>query len=367
MATLKTKTINSEIVYLLDEGTKIFSGIAFKGKLTAEKLLSLPLETIKRIKNDIGFLCQNPSPTAFYAQRRHQSLSDFFRSEISRQKENGKFRTAEIYASAMRSFQKFTGNDITFSDLTPKLIKGYELHLSESDLTQNTIGFYMRALRAVFNKAVKQGLTEDNRLFDNVFTGIDTTVKRSIKITEIKKVSEYQPDNGDCLKQFARDIFVLSFLCRGMSFVDIAALKKSDIKNGILTYHRSKTGGTISIKIEPAIQKILNRNPSQNKYLLPIIKDENSNFRRQYLSTYHTVNIALKEIGKNLHISTPLTMYVARHSWASIANASNIPLAVISKGLGHRNQSITEIYLSEIDDNEVDKANKKLINLLSRE
>ena len=64
MATLKTKTINSEIVYLLDEGTKIFSGIAFKGKLTAEKLLSLPLETIKRIKNDIGFLCQNPSPSA---------------------------------------------------------------------------------------------------------------------------------------------------------------------------------------------------------------------------------------------------------------------------------------------------------------
>lgn len=363
MNSITLKTLNSEIVYCLDNGCKIRSGIAFDGNLTPENLLTLPLETIKQIQADMDFLSQNPCAADFYARNKQMSVFDFFLTEINRQRDNGKLRTAEIYASAMRRFRKYLGKDIPFSNLTAKVIKSYESYLTESGLTQNTIGFYMRVLRTIYNKAVAQGLTKDSKPFQDVFTGVCKTKKRALPLDKIQEIKELNL-SATPKAEFARDVFLFSFYCRGMSFVDIADIKKADIKNGVLTYIRRKTGRPISIKIEPPIQEIINKFPSSNKYLLPIIKDETAAFRPQLLSASHTINAALKSVGETLGLHIPLTMYVSRHTWASLANTHNIPLAVISKCLGHSNQLVTQIYLDEINDEEADKANLEVINLL---
>lgn len=360
---MKLISLKSEIFYVLDNGDKICSGIAFEGKLTPENLLTLKIETIRQIQSDIDVLTRNPCAAEFYSHRKQQSVFDFFLCEIHRQRDNNKPRTAEIYASTMRSFQKYLGKDISFNELTSNVIKDYERSLTESGLTRNTIGFYMRALRSIYNKAVAQRITEDNEPFKDVFTGVCKTKKRALQLDKIQEIKELDL-SATPKAEFARDVFLFSFYCRGMSFVDIVALKKTDIQDGVLTYIRRKTGRPISIKIEPPIQEIINKYPSSNKYLLPIIKDETTAFRPQLLSASHTINAALKSIGQTLGLPIPLTMYVSRHTWASLANTHNIPLAVISKCLGHSNQLVTQIYLDEINDEEADKANLEVINLL---
>ncbi|MCR4560843.1 MAG: site-specific integrase [Bacteroidales bacterium] len=363
MNSITLKTLNSEIVYCLDNGCKIRSGISFSSNLTPENLLSLPLETIKQIQADMDFLSQNPCAADFYARNKQMSVFDFFLTEINRQRDNGKLRTAEIYASSMRRFRKYLGKDIPFSNLTGKMIKSYEAYLAESGLTQNTVGFYMRVLRTIYNKAVAKGIVDRSDIFKGVYTGVSKTKKRALPLDKIQKIKDLDL-SAKPKTEFARDVFMFGFYCRGMSLVDIAALKKTDIKDGVLTYIRRKTGRQISIKLEPPIMEIINKHLSSNKYLLPIIKDENAAFRPQLLSASHTINAALKSIGETLGLPIPLTMYVSRHTWASLANTHNIPLAVISKCLGHSNQLVTQIYLDEINDEETDKANETVINLL---
>ena len=72
----------------------------------------------------------------------------------------------------------------------------------------------------------------------------------------------------------------------------------------------------------------------------------------------------MKRISDRLKLQYPLTMYVARHSWASIAKNNNIPLAVISEGMGHDSETTTQIYLASLENSIIDKANKKIIDLL---
>jgi transposase len=159
-------------------------------------------------------------------------------------------------------------------------------------------------------------------------------------------------------------MFMFSFYTRGMSFVDMAYLKKSDLQNDILTYRRRKTGQELSIKWEKCMAEIVAKYPDNHiNYLLPIIK-EKENERKQYDNALHLVNYRLKDLSKILKLQRPLTMYVARHSWASAAKAKNVPLSVISEGMGHDSEATTQIYLASLETSVVDKANKMILGLL---
>lgn len=104
----------------------------------------------------------------------------------------------------------------------------------------------------------------------------------------------------------------------------------------------------------------------QSVFLLPIIIREDGTERKQYLNRMLLINKYLKRIAELAKINIPLTMYVARHSWASIAQAKNIPMKAISLGMGHDNEETTRIYLSSIQTNVIDNANYKILNLLNK-
>lgn len=301
----------------------------------------------------------------FQDNRQEQSFNAYICQQIARLKRLEKIRTSETYAAALRSFSGFMNNkEVLFDQLNADLLTEYEAYLKGRGNTPNTISFYMRILKAVYNRAVEDGITEQRYPFKAVYTGVEKTLKRAISLRDIKRIKGLDLSLNPNL-DFARDMFLLGFYTRGMSFIDMAYLKKTDLKNGILSYRRRKTGQQLFIKWEKCMQEILDKYPENGtEYLLPIITERGEDYRKQYTNELHRVNHLLKKIGKQLDLPIPLTMYVGRHSWASIAKSRNVPISVISEGMGHDSENTTQIYLASLDTTVVDRANKKILDLL---
>ena len=278
---------------------------------------------------------------------------------IEQLKRLNRIRTSETYTVTLASFMKFRdGQDILLCEIDGDVMMLYEAWLKANGNCPNTISFYMRILRAVYNRAVEKELIEQKFPFKHVYTGIDKTVKRAIPLKTIKRIKELDLTMKPHL-DYARDMFLFSFYTSGMSFVDMAYLKKSDLKNGILIYRRRKTGQLLTVKWEKCMEEIVAKyeSHSDTEYLLPIITVLHTDERIQYRNALCRVNIALKEIARLVGLALPLSMYCARHAWASIAKSKNIPLAVISEGMGHDSEETTRIYLASLDTSVVDKAN----------
>ena len=302
--------------------------------------------------------------TMFHKLTKESSLFTFMHGVIAQLKQLGKVRTSETYTATLKNFMAFRENqDVPLDGISSDLMLLYEAYLKARGVRMNTISFYMRNLRAVYNRAVEKGLTQQNNPFRHVYTGVDKTVKRAIPIKAIKALKELDLSMKPSL-DFARDMFLFSFYTRGMSFVDMAYLKKTDLQNGILTYRRRKTGQELSIKWEKCMAEIIAKYPeNKTDFFLPIITKQ-GNERKQYDNALHLVNYHLKDLSEMLQLQRPLTMYVARHSWASAAKAKNVPLSVISEGMGHDSEATTQIYLASLETSVVDKANKMILGLL---
>lgn len=293
------------------------------------------------------------------------TLFVYMQELISKLSSLDRVRTSETYKSTLNSFMRFrNGVDIIIKDITSNLMMEYEAYLKSQNVTKNTISFYMRILRAVYNRAVEQNYTGQRSPFKRVYTGIDKTTKRSLLLREIKRIKALNLSQHRDLST-ARDLFLFSFYTRGMSFVDMAYLKKEDINGGKLSYNRRKTGKQLHIKWEKCMQDIVdNYSTNKTQYLLPIIKDSKKSELKQYRSGLSAMNNKLKKIAQMAKIETPLSMYVARHSWASVAKSKYIPISVISEGMGHDSESTTKIYLASLDTTVIDKANRLILKLL---
>ena len=299
----------------------------------------------------------------FNRQSDGQSLFLFMQGIIGQLKRLNRIRTSETYAATLSSFMKFRdGQDILLCEIDGDIMMLYEAWLKANGNCPNTTSFYMRILRAVYNRAVEKELTEQKYPFKHVYTGIDKTVKRAVPLKAIKRIKELDLTLKPHL-DYARDMFLFSFYTRGMSFIDMAYLKKSDLKNGILTYRRRKTGQQLTIKWEKCMEEIVTKyeDRSATQYMLPIITSPFANERVQYRNALYRVNTALKEVARLVNISIPLTMYCARHGWANIAKSKNIPLSVISEGMGHDSEETTRIYLASLDTSVVDRANSLIL------
>lgn len=278
-------------------------------------------------------------------------------------KEN-KIKTAQSYVSTRRAFHLFIGDkDIAFKYIDSDLMCDFEEFLLKRELVRNTTSFYMRILRSVYNKGVNRDYAKQTFPFKNVYTGIDRTDKRAVDEKVIVSLQNIGNLSGKLA--LCKDIFLFSFYARGLSFVDLAHLKDSNIKNGILHYVRSKTGQKLSVKIEPCMKEIIERYKlcGQSKgYLFPIIFNE-KNFDIEYSNALRTHNLRLRRLSAILKIEPPLTSYVARHTWATIARKKGVPMSIISECMGHTSEGTTRIYLASFDQNTLDKANKLIISI----
>ena len=273
------------------------------------------------------------------------TIYTFAQSAIEEARSAGRYGTANLYSGAINSFRNFTGDiPLTFKEVTAGMIKKYEESLLQKGRRHNTISTYMRMLRSIFNQAYQQGVPDTipaDELFRFVFTGYEPTAKR--------------------------DLFLLSFYLRGIPFVDLAHLRKSDMKHNTIYYYRRKTRQQLSVYLEPYAAEILRRytdKHSPSPYLLPILSSVGPEGYRQYKSALRLYNQHLHRLSKMLRLSVPLTSYVARHSWATTAKEEGVAIAMISEGLGHSSEKVTHVYLASFNNNAMSKANRKVISTI---
>lgn len=293
----------------------------------------------------------------------------FFQKQIDDLFAGGKIGTARNYQSAFNSFSTFLDEkDIVFSTLTEDLVRNYDTWLQKTGIDKNSISFYMRILRSLYNKAVSQYFAKPVNPFQHVYTGIANTRKRAVSEQVIVLLQELELRSNPAL-EFARDIFIFSYATRGMAFVDVAFLRKQNIHEDTITYTRHKTGQKLSIHLEPCMEKIIRRYQNRAKgspYVFPLIK---SNRLLKSYSQYRTAlgyyNRKLKKLGEMIGLETPLTSYASRHAWATAARNHNIPLSVISAGMGHASENTTRIYLASLENAVIDQANRDIIEMLN--
>lgn len=293
-------------------------------------------------------------------------IQEFVNFLVKEAKLSGRYSTANTYISTWRSFHQFTEDmSIQFEDITQETIKLYEQYLLLKGCRYNTISIYMRMLRSICNQAVARQLTHlpTKELFSNVFIGYETTTKRAIRPTVIRLLVDFDFKRHPQL-EFSRDLFLLSFYLRGIPFIDLAYLRKIDVRDNNISYYRHKTGQQLCVTIESCARKIIKRYANKCKssiYLLPVITESGEKGHTQYKSALRLYNKHLNQISSLLQLEYPLTSYVARHSWATTARQSGIPVSIISTGLGHTSEKVTYVYLDSFDNNTLSEANRKVI------
>ena len=327
----------------------------------AFKQLRSILDRTERCHKDytVDDLCK-----AFIKEQTYKTVFVFLHEQATKKEQMKRLGTARTYGNAYRRFKAFREDvDLTFDELTPDMIECYEAWLIDRRLKQNSIRCYLRTLNTLLCKAVAEGLLSNRNLFSHVRLSYVKTTKRAISEKELKVIANLELPEHSTMA-FARDIFMFSFYMRGMPFVDIAYLRKTDLKNGMWTYCRRKTNQCLMVEWEKAQQKILDRYAHQTEngpYLLPIINKEDGTEYLQYQRMQTNINRALKKIGEMAELKMPLTTYVARHTWASVARDMNIPISIISEGMGHNSIKTTQVYLNSIDISRINEANKRII------
>ena len=299
-----------------------------------------------------------------------QSVFTFFRKQIAKKEQMQCVGTKNNYTNAVNRFIEFRNQkDLTFSQMTADMMEMYQAWLWNRGVGQNTVSFYLRTLRTLHHKAVEAGQATSNDIFAHVQTANVRTAKRAISIKDIRNIEKLELQIGSSIDK-ARDLFLLSFYLRGMAFVDMAFLKKSDLKCGMVSYNRRKTHQNLNIEWIKPMQAIIDKYAEQTKdspYMLPILTGKETSPYTQYRKVEYNTNYNLKKIGKMIGLKIPLTTYVARHTWASIALHMNIPIATISEGMGHNSYKTTQIYLESIDVATINEANRRIIRKILKD
>ena len=302
-------------------------------------------------------------------QRRDVTFLAFMQHQIERLQSTGRLGTARNYTRTLNSFAGFLGGkDPLLRSFNEQLVEDYQTYLKLRGVMRNTASFYMRILRAVYNKAVRQSLIRQKFPFRNVYTGIDRTRKRAVDERVLERMNRLDLRHSASL-ELARDLFVFSYCTRGMSFVDMAYLRKTDVKNGVIRYTRHKTNQQLIVQIEPCMQQIIERYRQQSHdspYVFPmLISDDPQKAYIQYQNSLNYYNRLLKKLSGLLNLKYGLSSYSARHSWATAARNHNVPLSVISAGMGHNSERTTQIYLSMLENSTIDVANQGIIAALN--
>ena len=284
-------------------------------------------------------------------------------------RQEGRYATAHVYESALRSFTMFCGTaGVSFRQITRGNLKRYSSYLMDCHLRLNTISTYMRMLRCIYNRGVDMHQTPYvHRMFRDVFTGIDTRQKKAIPINELHTLLNEDPQSDKLRRTQA--IANLLFLFCGMPFVDLAHLRKSDLKDGYLTLRRRKTGMPLSARVDSRAMQLLERYRNRDDtspYLLCFLDGslEGMAAYRDYLRILRLLNSKLRALALWRKVQGKVTSYTARHTWATVGKYCHIPIEIISEGLGHASVTTTEGYMKGFGNNRMDRANKVIMNYI---
>ena len=287
----------------------------------------------------------------------------------------GNFGTAHVYRSSLNAIIAYRGKgDFTFNEVTPEWIKGFEIHLRGRGCSWNTVSTYLRTFRAVYNRAVDcRGAVYVPHLFRSVYTGTRADRKRALDTEDIQKVFTKLPQSSAVTSDMRRtqELFVLMFLLRGLPFVDLAYLRKSDLHDNVITYRRRKTGRPLSVTLTREAMVLLKRymnRDSSSPYLFSLLESREGTKEayREYQLALRSFNQQLLLLGQLLGLGDRLNSYTARHTWATTAYYCEIHPGIISEAMGHSSITVTETYLKPFRNKKIDEANQLVTDFVKR-
>jgi site-specific recombinase XerD len=301
------------------------------------------------------------------------TVLQYFDSHIKKLSSENRVGYSAIFVSTKNAVSRFlNGKDVTFDQVDYQWLVKFETNLRVSGIAETSMSVFMRTLRTLYIEAMNnQYVKREFYPFDRykVSKRFNTeTKKRSVTKEQVKHIEAI------LLKPYsmpfeAQQIFLFSYYGMGINFTDIAHLKWSDIEAGRVTYRRQKTGEIISFKVTASIQRILDfwrplTGHSLQNYIFPILDRQKHitqvQIHNRTKKVLRRVNEDLKEIGEMAGISTPLTTYVARHSFATALKRQNVTTAIISEMLGHKTEAITQVYLNSFENSVLDEAQETL-------
>lgn len=297
--------------------------------------------------------------------RKENCFLQYAKQQIELLKTSGRFGNARAYHSMYQMLHKFhTREVLPFEEITVKFLKNLEVDYLSRGNSLNGLSVVLRALRAIYNKAIQEGLIDKETYpFENYRIRKTPTAKRAISQDAMNNILSLELKEGHpCFH--ARNYFLFSYLTFGLNFTDAAWLQVKDTADGRVRYTRRKTKQVYHLKIVEALKPIIEyyaQNKKPDDFLFPIIKRESGIDRdKDVLWARKRYNKRLKEIATLCKIEETLTSYVSRHSAATQALFLGIPVAAISKLLGHSSLTVTQTYLKSLPDNVIDSYHELL-------
>lgn len=302
-----------------------------------------------------------------------QWVDSFFERQIAAMKHAGKINTTIKYTAARTSLAKFHPSKLRFEDITTSLLGDFETFLRDEGNQPNSIATKFSVLKAIYNKAIadKIFLCKENPFaLYKVGKHWTQTRKRAIHKEDIQRLIQAElPKTRSPYTEFARDLFLFSYFSAGINFKDIATLRHADREEDRIFYRRHKTGKAMTCRLHPQAKGILAKYTRsaamQEDYIFPILDRGIHQTEQQIHNRVHKVlihiNRELKQWSQRLGLHTPLTTYVARHTYATVLKRSGVSVALISESLGHSDLSTTQIYLDSFENSQIDAAMAHLL------
>lgn len=347
-------------------------------KAAIDKLISIKLAEYNELIIDLSAKQREYTPQSLAQTIDNKieckTIGEMYNLLITEMKKSGKLGNLAVYKYSHDSLLKFCKNklDIPFSDIDPIWLKKYENWLNDRACKDTTKSQLFRTLRSVFNKAIERGIIKSDTYPFNRYklSKFDlNTQKRAISKEDIQKIMALDLSEKSAYFELARDIFLFSYFGAGINFTDIALITIADIREGRIDYNRKKTGKAISVPLcditNEIIAKYITEKHSNSDYIFPILNRKVHKTELQKRNRIHKclghINLRLKEIGEMIGLKTPLTTYVARHTFATVLKRSGVNIAIISESLGHSDLATTQIYLDSFENSQIDEAMKNLL------
>ena len=280
-----------------------------------------------------------------------------------------KYGPAEPYKNLKSALFKYAKKPIMFKDIDFEFLKGFENYLRSKGNTDGGIAFKMRQLRTSFNRAINEDIVNSS-----------SYPFRKYKISKLKGKSNKIALVAEELRRFEKvdlsrqmhlvtshKLFMFSFYCRGINWVDMMELMWSDIYDGKIHYTRMKTKQRFVVEVSEKLKEILSyfkKNFPHTSYVFPILLKDGltpKQKRDRKQKTIKKFNEDLKALGGLANISKPLTSYVTRHTYATYLYNEGKPVEIISASMGHSSVLVTMSYLKEFEDSVLDEANRILL------
>ena len=270
---------------------------------------------------------------------------------IAHLREVGSYSTEKSYLDALRSFKCFCGmEEIPYAYIDKERLLLYQAWLSKRGCMRNTVSTYMRRIRHIYNLAVEAGeVSYIPNLFKGVFTGVESKRKKALPREMLERM--FNAPLGDPSLRRVQLTVRLMFAFSGIAFVDLTHLKWENIRDGILQYHRQKSGSLIQLEIPSGALWLLDElsacTAKESLYLFPFLSGRRTGEAayKEYNRTLSRFNRDLKLLARSTGVTLPVTSYTIRHSFASFLKEQDVSIEVISELLGHKSIKTTQIYL----------------------